>query len=90
MGGVVKSIFGGAPKVDTGPTAAELEAQRKAEEAERERKDEAQKTQSRQAAAKTRTRQRRAGVASTIATGSSGLDSAAVVATGGLKNKLGQ
>ncbi|MGE4551602.1 MAG: hypothetical protein AB7D57_00725 [Desulfovibrionaceae bacterium] len=90
MSGAVSGLFGGGPKMPSGPTAAELAAQRAADEAERKRKDEAQKTQSRENAARTRGALRRAGVASTVATGSSGLGTSATTAAAGLKNKLGQ
>jgi phage protein D len=90
MGSVVSSIFGGGAKAPSGPSAAELEAQRKADEAAQEEKDARARQQGRENTARRRAALNRAGVVSTIATGSSGLTDAAATTSSGYKTKLGQ
>lgn len=90
MGSVVSSIFGGGAKMPSGPSQAELEAQRKADQAAQDEKDSRMRQQSRENSARRRTALSKAGVASTIATGSQGLLDEASVATPGLKTRLGQ
>lgn len=94
MGGVVEAIFGGGPKVSSGPSAAELEAQRKADEEaarlEEERlAQEAKEAQEAEDKARRERNERKRGRGSTLATGALGLESQADVSTKGLKTKLG-
>lgn len=92
MGSVVSSILGGKPDLpkNTGPSAAELEAKRKADDRKRREQEERMEQQSRDKAAMNRAAMRRAGLKSTIATGSSGLETVANTASKGTKKKLGQ
>jgi hypothetical protein len=91
MGSIVSGLLGGGQKAPSGPSAAELEAQRKADAAEQEQRDARSRKQSRENAARRREAMRRAGIASTLAAGgSSGVAGSAVTASEGLKTKLGQ